>query len=110
AERTFRQASCTGKRWSDLGLLRDDAHALATAARGRLDDQWQSQLERRVLEVLELLFGAIVAGKHRNAGGAHPRFRNNLRAHRGNRRSGWTNENQATVDTGLRKVRVLREK
>ncbi|KZE94510.1 hypothetical protein AVP42_00993 [Agromyces sp. NDB4Y10] len=67
AERGARDAAGRGQGVLELGLVAGDLHALAAAARGRLDEQWEPD-ERRGVE--ELVVGRVRLADARHHGHA----------------------------------------
>src|SRR5262249_10478941 len=68
AEGTLRFAHGAGERRLELGVFVDPAHALAAAARDRLDEDRVADLVGFLLEELRLLAGAVITGHDRHAG------------------------------------------
>ncbi len=88
----------------------DDAHALAAAAGGGLDQHRIADavgFARKRVEVLRL---AVIAGHQRHAGLLHHLLGRALRAHRPDRARGRPDEDDAGPRAGLGEIRVLRQK
>ncbi len=110
AEGAFCKATGSRQRTGELRGCRHDLHTLAAATGGRFDDQRQGQLACCLLQLLQLLRGAIVTREHRHTRGPHPSLGDNLRSHRLDGRRGWSDKNQPRVRAGRSKCSVLGEK
>ena len=84
-------------------------HSLSTAPRARLDDERKAHSRGLRLQPLERLIVAVVTRGHRHSDGRHGGFRGALRAHRADRRRRRSDERQPRIDTGLRKIGILRQ-
>ena len=109
AERRLRLARRAFQRGVELGVLVDAAHALAAAARDRLDQHRIADLVGLLLEELRVLQFAVIAGHDRHAGLLHQRLGPVLQPHgadRGRRRS---DEHDAGRRAGFGELRILRQ-
>ena len=85
------------------------AHALAAAARDRLEQHRKADplcLAREGLDILRL---AMITGHDGHTGLFHQRFGGGFGAHGADRRGGRPHENQPGGLAGFREIRVLRE-
>ena len=87
-----------------------DLHALAAAARARLDDQREPHAPRLFGETRGRLVGAVIARGHRHADRRHRGLGRALRSHGTNRGGRRSDELKAGIEACLRKLGVLRQK
>ena len=98
-----RRLECGAKCFS----LGDDAHALAAAARCRLDEHRQADASRLLLQQCGVLALAVVARHERHAGLLHQPLRRRLVAHRGDRLGRRADEHDPGALARRREVLVL---
>ena len=96
------------QRGIELGVLVDAAHALAAAARHRLDQHRVADLVGLLLEEFRVLQLAVIAGHHRHAGLLHQRLGLILQAHGADRGRRRPDEHDAGGRAGFGELRVLR--
>ncbi len=89
--------------------LGDDAHALAAAAGGGLDQHRVADLVRLLLQERRILVLAVVAGHQRHAGLLHQALGGRFVAHRRDRFRRRSDENDAGLRAGGGEVLVLGE-
>ena len=87
----------------------DPAHAFAAAAGHRLDQHRVADLVSFLLEEFRLLPIAVIARHDRHSGLLHQRLGAALEAHGAYRRRVRPDESNASIDTGLREIGVLRK-
>ena len=110
AERVLRLAARGGELVGELGLLRDQAHALAAAAGDRLHEQREADLLRLARRgSVSSWFVAVVAGNHRHAGLLHDRLGAILEAHLLDRLGRGADEDEPGLLDRAREVLVLGE-
>ena len=85
-------------------------HALAAAARARLDDQREADPHRLGAQPPDGLVLAVIPGRPRHAGIRHGRLCGALRPHGPDRRWRRSDERQAGVDAGLRESGIFGQK
>ena len=109
AERRLRLARRAFERGIELGMLVDAAHALAAAARDRLDQHRIADLVGLLLEELRVLPLAVIAGHDRHAGLLHQRLGLVLQPHGADRGRRRTDEHDAGRGARFGELRVLRQ-
>ena len=110
AECALRFTLAGGERLLEIDMAVNPAHALAAAARDRLDQHGIADLVGLFLEEGGVLNRTMVAGHHRHSRFLDETFRSILKPHRpdgGRRRA---DKDHADGGTGLSELRVLREK
>ena len=96
------------RRFEVLGLV-DLAHALAATARDRLYQHGIADGIGLLLEALDRLILALIAGRHRHARLAHQLLGGVLEAHRLDARRLRADPDEVSVDDSLREARILRQ-
>ena len=97
------------QRRGEVRVRVDPAHALAAAARRRLDQERSAQFRRGLFEGLRALRPAIVARQNRHAGPVHEHLGPVLAAHGPHGRRRRSDEDEARRRAGVCEVRVLGE-
>ena len=109
AEGGGRLALAGGERRGELARRLDDAHALAAAARGGLDEHRVADAIGFALQERRILLVAVIARHERDARLLHDALRRALRAHRADRGRRRADEHDARALARLGEVLVLRE-
>ena len=97
------------ERGLELGVLVDAAHALAAAARDRLDQHRVADLVGFLLEKRGVLPLAVIARHDRHAGLLHQRLGAVFEAHGADRAGRRADECNARSDAGLGELRIFRK-
>ena len=100
----------TGECLGEIGQRPHDAHALAAAASGRLDQQREAQARGLGDQPLRRLVGVVVAGQDRHPRCRHQAPRLAFRSHPQDRLGRRTDEDHARVAASLREAGVLGQK
>src|SRR5258706_7160303 len=95
AERVLRFAARGGQLVVELRILRDEPHALAAAARHRLDEQREADLLRFAAKELRVLVLAVITRDDGNAGFFHDHLGTILQSHPLDRFRRWPDEDEA---------------
>ena len=107
AERRARLASCRRERRAQVGGVVHAVHALAAAARRRLDQHGEPDVACRVDQVVVRQTRAVHSGDDRDARGLDGLLGRDLVAHRLDRRRGRADEHDPRVGAGARELGVL---
>ena len=105
AERRLRFPPRARERFVERREIGDDAHPSSAAAGARFDQQRRADFGRCGAQTVVVLVVVVVPGDDRDAGGAHPPLRLDLRTHRGDRVRRRADEDQAALDDEPRECR-----
>ncbi len=109
AERCFRLALGRGERGGEITRALDDAHTLAAAPGGRLDEDGITDAVRLCLQKLLALFRPVIAWDKRHPGFRHQGLRRRFRSHGADRRCRRADEDDAGSGAGFGEIGILGE-
>ena len=107
AEGRLRLATGRRQRLVEFRAFAHQAHALAAAARHRLEQHRVADLTGRPAQAFGRLIVAVVAGNQRHAGLAHDGLGGRLRAHGPDRGGRRADEHQPAIRAGFREAGVF---